>query len=325
MVRALILTSILLGMTACQVQEEKLDYVGLIQKADSLYDRKDFKGAAYTYSDAFKSKGWKGSINDHYNAACCWALANIPDSAFFHLQRISQVAGFQDYGLLMSDTDFKNLYNDQRWGPLTELVKKNKEKAEANLDKPLVAQLDSIYLDDQALRMQIQETEEKTGPESIESKQLWMQIERKDSINLIKVKAILDKYGWLGPDVVGNQGSSTLFLVIQHANLKTQEAYLPMMRDAVKKGKAAGSNLALLEDRIEIGNGRKQIYGSQIEMDKDNKYYVSPLLDPDNVDKRRAAVGLEPMADYVKFWNMSWDVALYKKDLPRLESIQEKY
>lgn len=324
MLRIVIMTCILLGVTACQVQEKKLDYAGSIQKADSLYNAKDFKGAAHAYSDAFESQGWKASVNDRYNAACCWALANIPDSAFFNLQRIANAAGFQDYGLLMSDTDLKNLYSDQRWGPLTELVKKNKEKAEANLNKPLVARLDSIYLDDQGLRMKIQEIEEKNGPGSKESKDLWEQIERSDSINLTKVKAILNQYGWLGPDVIGNQGSSTLFLVIQHADLKTQEAYLPMMRNAVKQGKAAGANLALLEDRIEIGNGRKQIYGSQIGVDKDNKYYVSPLFDPDNVDKRRASVGLEPMADYVKFWNMTWNVELYKKDLPRLEAIQEK-
>ncbi len=129
----------------------------------------------------------------------------------------------------------------------------------------------------------------------------------------------------MGSDVIGNQGNSTLFLVIQHADLKTQEKYLPMMREAVKNGKAYGSSLALLEDRIEIRNGRKQIYGSQIGMDDKNTYYVAPLIDPDNVDKRRAEVGLPPLSDYVKNWNMIWDVEQYKKDLPILESKQKKY
>lgn len=93
-----------------------------------------------------------------------------------------------------------------------------------------------------------------------------------------------------------------------------------MMREAVKNGKAQGSNLALLEDRVALGMGKKQIYGSQIGRDETtNLYYVSPLEDPDNVDKRRAEVGLGPLADYVSKWNIKWDVEQYKKDLPMLE------
>jgi hypothetical protein len=67
----------------------------------------------------------------------------------------------------------------------------------------------------------------------------------------------LDKYGWLGADVVGGQGNSTLFLVIQHSDQATQEKYLPMMREAVKNGKAQGSSLALLEDRAALGQRQK--------------------------------------------------------------------
>jgi hypothetical protein len=111
-----------------------------------------------------------------------------------------------------------------------------------------------------------------------------------------------------------------LFLVIQHADQKTQEKYLPMMRAAVKNGKAQGSSLALLEDRVALGQGKRQIYGSQIGRDPDTQlYYVSPLEDPDNVDKRRAEVGLGTLAEYVNRWQIKWDVEQYKKDLPKLE------
>jgi len=45
------------------------------------------------------------------------------------------------------------------------------------------------------------------------------------------------------------------------------------MREAKKNGKAEGRDLALLEDRIAIGQGRRQIYGSQIGNDNDTKLY----------------------------------------------------
>ncbi len=300
------------------------EYSKLIRKADSLYNKQEYKKSGETYSAAFKSLGWKGTTNDRYNAACTWALANVPDSAFFNLERAAKMGGYKNYQHLISDEDLQTLHKDKRWNPLTELVKQNKEKAEANLNKVLVAQLDTIYLEDQSYRIQAMSIQKKHGASSKEFRDIWKIANEKDSINLIKIRAILDKYGWLGADVVGEQGNTTLFLVIQHADLKTQEKYLPIMREAVKNGKAQGSSLALLEDRIEIRNGRKQIYGSQIGMDKD-KYYVSPLLDPDNVNKRRASVGLGTIEEYIKNWDMKWDVEQYKKDLPYLESIQEKY
>ena len=102
--------------------------------------------------------------------------------------------------------------------------------------------------------------------------------------------------------------------------METQVQYLPMMREAVKNGKAKGSSLALLVDRVALRQGKRQIYGSQIARDQDSPvYYVSPLEDPDNVDKRRAEVGLGPLSEYVSRWQIKWDVEQYKKDLLKME------
>lgn len=314
---------ILLTFTLCSTLSfgQTQQYFNLVKKADSLYQAKDYRNSAFTYSEAFSINGWKGLIDDRYNAACAWALANYPDSAFFNLERIALKANYSDYEHLASDTDLKSLYPDKRWKSLLELVKANKEKAEANLNKPLVQQLDSIYKADQTYRLQIDEIEKKYGWKSPEMDAQWKIIIENDSINLIKVKAILDTYGWLGADVIGSTGNSTLFLVIQHSNLPTQEKYLPLMREAVKKGKAFGGNLALLEDRVALGQGKRQIYGSQISRNPDTKmHYVRPLEDPENVDKRRAEVGLPPLAEYVARWQIQWDAEQYKKDLPLIEA-----
>ena len=88
-----------------------------------------------------------------------------------------------------------------------------------------------------------------------------------------------------------------------------------MMRDAVKKGNANGSELALLEDRIAIGKGQKQIYGSQLYQDKKNgKYLLSPIEDEINVNKRRASVGLGSIEEYVKHWGIIYKIATPKVD-----------
>lgn len=300
-------------------QSETNKYDILISQADSLYKIKDYKSSALKFSEAFKSNGWKALPADRYNASCSWSLANNPDSAFFQLTKIATKADYKNYDHIISDPDFNNLHSDKRWKSLLKIIKKNKEKSEANINKPLAAKLDSIYAEDQNYRLQIDEIEKKFGGQSVEMKAHWKLINKKDSLNVVQIKSIIDKYGWLGADVVGVKGNSTIFLVIQHADLKTQEKYLPVMRKAAKKGNARGSSLALLEDRIAIKQGKKQIYGSQIGQDyKTNTYYVSPLEDPDNVDKRRAQVGLEPLANYVNRFKIKWDVEQYKKDLPEL-------
>ena len=65
---------------------------------------------------------------------------------------------------------------------------------------------------------------------------------------------------------------------------------------------------------------KKQVYGTQIRMDKDGGYFLFPIEDPDNVDKRRALVGLEPLADYLSNWKLTWNIEQYKKDLPSIEA-----
>ena len=97
------------------------------------------------------------------------------------------------------------------------------------------------------------------------------------------------------------------------------------MREAVKEGNARGRSLALLEDRVALRQGERQIYGSQIGRDqKTEEYFVAPLIDPENVDKRRAEVGLGTLAEYVNYWGMTWDIEKHKERTKKIESEKEK-
>lgn len=93
-----------------------------------------------------------------------------------------------------------------------------------------------------------------------------------------------------------------------------------MMRDAVAKGNASARSLAMQEDRVVLRKGERQIYGSKVKRDPETgEIYISPLRDPENVDKRRAEVGLGPMKEYASRFDIEWDVEKYKKKLPALE------
>lgn len=186
--------------------------------------------------------------------------------------------------------------------------------------KEITQQLLSIDESDQKYRNQIDETISHFRNNSKEAKELFKNMKTTDSLNLIQVEKILSKYGWLGADKIGIQANTTLFMVIQHADLPAQLKYLPVMRTAVKQGNAKAASLALLEDRVALKQGKKQIYGSQVSWNMEtNVSFVAPLEDPDNVDKRRTAVGLPALADYLSEIGLDWNVEQYKKELPALE------
>lgn len=231
--------------------------------------------------------------------------------------------GFQRYGTqitvlgkqqVASLCPYENVHmvkEYRRQVKLSPLTKENVAEIialQSNIDTTLVSQLNTIYQSDQGLRLKAKLIEKEHGENSLELEAHWQVVRASDSINLKQVALLLDKQGWLGPDIVGHQGSTTLFLVIQHSDLETQLKYLPLMRAAHKDGKFRGQELALLEDRISIAQGRKQIYGSQISSDPDTgEHYLAPLSDPTKVNERRAAVGLGRIEDYVKRWGIEWD------------------
>ena len=203
----------------------------------------------------------------------------------------------------------------------------NPQTSEIGLNKDLVAILDTIRKEDKQYRLQSRELTKKYGWDSKENEvqTLFKTIQITDSIHLIKVEKILDEKGWLGPDIVGYYGNVTLFLVIQHADHQTRIKYIPMLRDAVKKGNARPQDLALMEDRVLIEQGEKQIYGSQLTMNSEtNTMQLAPMIDHENADKRRSEVGLQPLAEYLKYDDLTWDVEKLKKRMEEYDLQKNK-
>lgn len=310
--------------TVLFAQVPNANYLTALATADSLYLEKQYKAALGIYQQAGADYPNDVRWPHRYNTACFWALLGEKDSAFALLNTIADKDGYTAYGNTFIDKDLASLHSDVRWQSFIEKVRNNRNKKIAKPNYELINELDDIRAKDQALRRELQDVEDKYGWESKELKALWDTIANLDSLNFVKVSNMIDKYGWLGPNVVGAEGNSTLFLVIQHGEIEEQEKYLPIMREAVKNGNAQGWDLALLEDRVAIRHGKKQIYGSQITKYKEEPAFVAPLEDPDNVDKRRAAMNMPPLASYVSRWGIKWNVKQYKRKLPYYIKVQQK-
>lgn len=295
-------------------------YKEWVHKADSCYTAKNYELSVSYYEKAFKieQKSW----SDLYNASCSASMAGQHKKAFKWLN-LSIDNGYENMAHIKIDEDLKHLHSEKQWNKTIEKLQKKLDVIGANYDKALEKQLAEIYTEDQEIRGEFMNVYRASKPDKKKIDSIGKIMERKDSINLIKVMKILDERGWLGKNVVGTQGNQTLFLVIQHADLQYQQKYLPMMREAVKNGNANPGNLAYLEDRVALREGKKQIYGSQsLKNKKTGKICIAPMIDPDNVDKRRAEVGLGTMAEYATKLNIEWNLEEYKKELAETEKLE---
>lgn len=298
------------------------EYEHRINIAKSLLEKYNYKEAGYYYSTAFAIHKNKGRINDHYHAARAWAMAGSIDSAYLELDELRK-RNYPEYLKISTDTAFLPLRNNPGWTVLLAKIKINKQKTDSLINSTLpkanftlIKLLDTIFFDDQFPRLQMDEVVKLYGMSSPQMKLHYAKTAGTDSINLLRINKMIKNHGWPKKDEVGDQGISTVFLVIQHADLTTQIHYLPRLKAASKRGDLAPSRLAVLEDRIARRQGKSQKYGTQLMMNnKTGKYYLQPVEDPINLDRRRKSVGLPPIKEYVKQWGIIWSLEQYYQDL----------
>ncbi|HEX8456398.1 MAG TPA: DUF6624 domain-containing protein [Pyrinomonadaceae bacterium] len=135
-----------------------------------------------------------------------------------------------------------------------------------------------------------------------------------DARNIARLEDIIKRHGWPGKSLVGEEASKAAFLILQHSDLRRQEKYLPLLKKAARKGDALPADVAMLEDRILVGRGKKQIYGTQVHSGTDTggKLVLLPIENEEHVDKRRASVGLIPLKEYLKHFGIEYKPPIRK-------------
>lgn len=186
----------------------------------------------------------------------------------------------------------------------------SQEGGAGRVNEPLRRELLKMQKEDQKYRRQASEVEKlKLAPDEMQKRvsALWEKQAKADKKNIKRLEEIIGKYGWPGRSLVGKDGSVTAFLIVQHADLQYQKKYFPLLKEAVSKGEADRDDAALLEDRILMREGKKQIYGSQLHFNEvTKKLELWPIEDEEGVDARRASVGLEPIAEYLKRFGLEY-------------------
>jgi hypothetical protein len=292
------------------------EYYLLAKQADSLYKLKEFKNSGLAYNKAFRAYENKGTILHKYNAACSWALSNFTDSAFILLNQIAITTKYSEYDEITKDEDLNSLHNDIRWTELIKLVKENKNKIEEKYNHKLIHLIDSMATEDQKWRgLTRQLANNEIDSIKYPRKIIYANFHLTDSLNYFLCKRILDNYGFPNYEIVGNKTSNNFWLLVQHQDLRVsfQDSALTKMKVEVDRGLASGSNYAYLIDRIRVNSNQFQIYGTQMQLNKEKtSYETKPVIEPEKLNERRKLVGLGTIEEYIIIMNKRYFGTLKK-------------
>lgn len=268
-------------------------YDALITKADSCYRLKNYDKSLNYFEQAFKYSSCIKGVH-LYNATCVAALSGNTDQAFTWLRQRMKLEPKWYMRDSNRDKDLEPLRKDKRWQELISEMDARRNAVEKQYDNALRSKLLKIEEADQQIRQLWMNASAKKTTDKQQLDSIYAIMAKVDSANQKEICSILDSKGFVGKSVVG-EACSAFWVVIQHSPLELQQKYLPIFQKAVKNGDLQPSSVAMMEDRINMFQGKPQKYGSQI---RDGRVWM--LLDESKVDQWRAQVDMEPLGEYLR-------------------------
>jgi hypothetical protein len=164
---------------------------------------------------------------------------------------------------------------------------KAKAKKQAPHDSELREQIEQIFKADQAVRA-------KDGFDMEKMSQT-------DHEHSAALEAIFVRYGVPTYRMVGPQATAEFVTMVTHQSPEFRKKVLPKLKANVDAGQADPGSYAIVFDRSQTDEGKKQVYGENLTCDTEHpKLHIGPIEDEDNVDKRRAAIGLMRLRLYAQ-------------------------
>ena len=163
-------------------------------------------------------------------------------------------------------------------------------------DSTLIKILDTINQDDGRYRESAGNAPWKEGTD-----QIWVKQNQMDSVNQLKIAAIIKAKGYPGNSLVGLTYSSTAVKVMLHSTkVDYQDQYLALVTKAVQNKELKKTWLPYLIDRVKMNKGLPQIYGTQSVWNEQNKVLELYKMETyEGIDSIRAIVGLGSLEIYL--------------------------
>lgn len=284
------ITILLLFLTILSCSENKTDfkkYNELEQKSMLEFTDKQYGNALSNFEKAINLKPKEDVSMYFYATASALNIGKLEKAKELLISSIHNTNASKDYFLNFENFDEfreKNLFSE-----IENDYEKHISEFYKNLKHPeIYREVDSLMEIDQKYRT--------NGSE-------WNEISRIDSLNINRLIEITKEYGW--------QKKGWLVLWHQRGTYGKDNYvwnfFKPHIDKGIQEGKINKDFWVIFEEERSIVNNREQIYGMYW-----NQFDKYPIIDIENVDKRRAEFDLPPLWYMEKVYGIELP-AEYKK------------
>jgi hypothetical protein len=160
---------------------------------------------------------------------------------------------------------------------------------------------------DQAFFVEVGIAGRKAGMKSSVVEALWtlkFMVQRRNQEELV---GWLDRKGWPRVGAVGPEAAMAAFLVVMHSRDGVQKRYLADIKRVCEAGELPWERYAAIYDRSLFNENQPQKYGTHTRYNEQTKTEeLYPLADESKVDQWRKELGLPPLAEYLKQFNITY-------------------
>jgi hypothetical protein len=186
-----------------------------------------------------------------------------------------------------------------------------------NVKFPQVArQIDLMIEHDQSVaKRHIDLMNQNVKPDSPEMKNLMDEWKTVADADKILLKTLFKENGFLGYSEVGEQSSHNFLQMVQRmdADSTFQQEVLADMKKHIAKINASPIEFAYLTDRVNLNQGKPQVYGTQLKInEKGTSYEPKMVIDSKNLNTRRAEIGLGTIEEAILIMNRHFSASLKK-------------
>lgn len=140
--------------------------------------------------------------------------------------------------------------------------------------------------------------------QDLDNPELIEKVRKIDAANTKFLKEVVKKYGWPKISEVGKKAAMAAWLISQHTpDPEFRRHCLVLMQE--KPDEIEPQNLARTIDRVRILDGKLQYYGTHFKQKSDGTHEVIPTEGVENVEKRRAEMGLPTIEEKLKEYDGS--------------------
>ncbi len=207
------------------------------------------------------------------------------------------------------EPDLVTARGDKRWGEFEDrlIATLNAKLNQPFKDVEYAKALWKLRAWDQAFFREVGIAGRKIGMKSSVVEALWQfkfMVQEKNERELVR---LIDNKGWPRVGRVGAEAAMATYLVAMHSHTGLQKKYLTTIKKICEEKELPWERYALIYDRSLFNENKPQRFGTHTKYNERTKAEeLYPLEDESKVNEWRKELGLPPLEEYLKQFNITF-------------------